>query len=105
MNRIRYKMNIRNPLLKEIKINFPAAFEGALIASKCINNFLDLEVGEHEVAFIALHIGAALERMKSKNKKGQKSYSCMCLRCRKCKITLLPFNQSIRKQDSYCKYN
>ncbi|MEK5279857.1 MULTISPECIES: BglG family transcription antiterminator [Paenibacillus] len=69
MNRIRYKMNIRNPLLKEIKINFPAAFEGALIASKCINNFLDLEVGEHEVAFIALHIGAALERMKSKNKK------------------------------------
>lgn len=39
MNRIRYKMNIRNPLLKEIKINFPAAFEGALIASKCINNF------------------------------------------------------------------
>ncbi|OMD90210.1 PTS sugar transporter [Paenibacillus odorifer] len=69
MNRIRYKMNIRNPLLKEIKINFPAAFEGALIASKCINNFLDLEVGEHEVAFIALHIGVALERMKSKNKK------------------------------------
>ncbi|OME14834.1 PTS sugar transporter [Paenibacillus odorifer] len=72
MNRIRYKMNIRNPLLKEIKINFPAAFEGALIASKCINNFLDLEVGEHEVAFIALHIGAALERMKSKNKKVKK---------------------------------
>lgn len=69
MNRIRYKMNIRNPLLNDIKVNFPAAFEGALIASKCINNFLEVEVGEHEVAFIALHIGVALERMKNKNKK------------------------------------
>lgn len=62
-------MNIRNPLLNDIKVNFPAAFEGALIASKCINNFLEVEVGEHEVAFIALHIGVALERMKNKNKK------------------------------------
>ncbi|ODA08197.1 PTS sugar transporter [Paenibacillus peoriae] len=72
MNRLRYKMNIRNPLLNEIKVNYPAAFEGALIASKCINNFLNLEVGEHEVAFIALHIGVALERMKNKNNKIKK---------------------------------
>jgi lichenan operon transcriptional antiterminator len=69
MNRLRYNMNFRNPLLNDIKTSFPAAFEGALIASKCINYYLDSEVGEHEVAYIALHIGVALERMKNKNKK------------------------------------
>ncbi|MCM3729883.1 BglG family transcription antiterminator [Neobacillus cucumis] len=69
MNRLRYKMNIRNPLLTEIKVKYPAAFEGALIASKCIKEHLNLEVGEHEVAYIALHIGVALERMKNKTRK------------------------------------
>lgn len=68
MNRLRYKMNIRNPLLKEIKVKYPTAFEGAVIASKCIKEYLSIEVGEHEIAYIALHIGVALERMKSKNK-------------------------------------
>lgn len=72
MNRLRYKMNVRNPLLNEIKIRYPAAFEGALIASKCIKDYLGLEVGEHEVAYIALHIGVALERMKNKSKRVKK---------------------------------
>ncbi|PKG21604.1 BglG family transcription antiterminator [Niallia nealsonii] len=69
MNRLRYKMNIRNPLLKEIKMKYPSAFEGAVIASKCIEEYLSLEVGEHEIAYIALHIGVALERMKTRQKK------------------------------------
>lgn len=68
MNRLRYKMNIRNPLLREIKIKYPIAFEGAVIASKCIKDYLSMEVGEHEIAYIALHIGVALERMKTRNK-------------------------------------
>ncbi|GBF10743.1 BglG family transcription antiterminator [Tepidibacillus sp. HK-1] len=69
MNRLRYKMNIRNPLLNEIKIKYPSAFEGAVLASKCIEEYLSIEPGEHEIAYIALHIGVALERMKGKHKK------------------------------------
>lgn len=69
MNRLRYKMNIRNPLLNEIKANYPSAFEGAVISSKCIEEYLSLKIGEHETAYIALHIGVALERMKTKEKK------------------------------------
>ncbi|XJZ26723.1 BglG family transcription antiterminator [Bacillota bacterium Lsc_1132] len=69
MNRLRYNMNIRNPLLNEIKTKYPAAFEGAAIASKCIEEYLSREVGEHEIAYIALHIGVALDRMKTKHKK------------------------------------
>ncbi|RSK53243.1 BglG family transcription antiterminator [Bacillus canaveralius] len=69
INRLRYNLNIRNPLLNEIKTKYPIPFEGAAIASKCIEEYLSLDVEEHEIAYIALHIGVALERMKSRHKK------------------------------------
>ncbi|MFP7299920.1 BglG family transcription antiterminator [Neobacillus niacini] len=72
MNRLRYNMNIRNPLLDEIKRKYPSAFEGAAIASRCIGEYLEIEVGEHEIAYIALHIGVALERMKTRQKKAKR---------------------------------
>jgi len=72
MNRMRYKMNIRNPLLQDIKKKYPAAFEGAIIASKCIEEYLQMEVVEDEIAYIALHIGVALEKMKLKKRKIKK---------------------------------
>ncbi|MEH7086218.1 BglG family transcription antiterminator [Neobacillus drentensis] len=72
MNRLRYNMNIRNPLLEEIKRKYPSAFEGAAIASRCIDEYLEREVGEHEIAYIALHIGVALERMKTRQKRAKR---------------------------------
>ncbi|WAA10129.1 BglG family transcription antiterminator [Fervidibacillus albus] len=72
MNRLRYNMNIRNPLLNDIKKKYPTAFEGAVIASKCIEQYLGIEVVEDEIAYIALHIGVALERMKLNQKKIKK---------------------------------
>lgn len=69
MNRLRYKMNIRNPLVNEIKTKYPAAFEGAIIAGKCIEDYLNIEVVEDEIAYIALHISVALERMQMKRRK------------------------------------
>lgn len=77
MNRLRYNMNIRNPLLAEIKRKYPSAFEGAAIASRCIEEYLEIEVGEHEIAYIALHIGVALERMKTR-KKQEKRVIVVC---------------------------
>lgn len=68
MNRLRYKMNIRNPLLNEIKVRYPSAFEGAVVACKCIEEYISIEPGEDEIAYIALHIGVALERLKSTSK-------------------------------------
>ncbi|WP_440897648.1 BglG family transcription antiterminator [Amphibacillus sp. Q70] len=69
MNRLRYNMNIRNPLLNDIKKKYPVAFEGAVIASHCIKEYLQVEIIEDEIAYIALHIGVALERKKTKRKK------------------------------------
>ncbi|MDF1509405.1 BglG family transcription antiterminator [Robertmurraya sp. DFI.2.37] len=68
INRLKYKMNIRNPLLNEIKTKYPIAFDGAIIASKCIEEHIKIEVIEHEIAYIALHIGVALERKKTRRK-------------------------------------
>lgn len=69
INRLKYKMNIRNPMLNDIKNKYPTAFEGAVVASKCIEEHLNMEVNEHEIGYIALHIGVALERMKAEKRK------------------------------------
>ncbi|WP_409299279.1 BglG family transcription antiterminator [Peribacillus sp. SCS-26] len=60
--RFRYGMNLRNPMLQQIKANYPIAFEGGIIASMVIKEELDIEINEHEIGYIALHIGAAIER-------------------------------------------
>ncbi|PGL73214.1 BglG family transcription antiterminator [Bacillus sp. AFS055030] len=69
MNRLRYNLNIRNPLLSEIKRKYPSAFEGAAIASRCIEDYLAIQVEENEIAYIAMHIGVALEKMKTRQKR------------------------------------
>lgn len=69
IHRLRYRITIRNPLLDELKKKYPAAFEGAVIASKCLKDYLRVDVREHEIAFIALQIVLAIERMKVKQKK------------------------------------
>lgn len=73
MNRLRYGLNMRNPLLSQTKTQFPSAFEGAVVASKCIEDYINKEVDENEIAYIALHIGAALERAKEKQKRAKRA--------------------------------
>ncbi|MDL0437008.1 BglG family transcription antiterminator [Niallia sp. SS-2023] len=77
INRLRFEMNIRNPLVNDIKVKYPSAFEGAIIASKCLEDWLSVKVEEDEIGYIALHIGVALERMKRKARK-QKRVILVC---------------------------
>ncbi|MBT2758206.1 transcription antiterminator [Mesobacillus foraminis] len=67
INRFRYEMNLRNPMLAEIKENYPIAFEAGVIAGTVIKDELGIEINEHEIGYIALHIGAAMERRKMAN--------------------------------------
>lgn len=67
VNRYKYGMNIRNPMLEDIKKNYPLAFEAAVIAGITIGNETGTEIDENEVGYIALHIGAAMERRKLKS--------------------------------------
>ncbi|MCC5895469.1 MAG: transcription antiterminator [Alkalibacterium sp.] len=64
INRYKFKMNIRNPMLEAIKHNYPLAFEAGIIASLVLDEELGVSIDENEVAYLALHIGAAIERQK-----------------------------------------
>ena len=76
LTRLTYQMNIRNPYLKNIKIKYPLAFEAGVIAAKVVESKTGFQIGEHEIGFLALHIGAALERLpnhfKYENKKSRR---------------------------------
>lgn len=60
INRYKYKMNIRNPMLNEIKQNYPFAFDIGLVASKMIEKDLKVQISESEIGYLALHFEMAL---------------------------------------------
>lgn len=66
INRYRYGMNIRNPMLDDIKANYPVAFEAAILAGMVLERHTGAKIDESEIGYIALHIGAAMERKKMK---------------------------------------
>ena len=63
IERERDGIHLRNKLLDEIKILYPREFEIGLWAIDYVAKRLDVEMGEDEAAFIALH----LHTMKTKN--------------------------------------
>lgn len=64
INRYKYGMNIRNPMLDDIKRNYPLAYEAGIIAGLAIEEHTGSEINENEIGYLALHIGAAMERRK-----------------------------------------
>lgn len=62
INRLKYGLTIKNPLLGEIKENYPDLFGAAWIASTVFEKYLDVSIPEDEIGYIAVHIGAAVER-------------------------------------------
>ncbi|REJ31168.1 BglG family transcription antiterminator [Caldibacillus debilis] len=64
INRHRFGMNLRNPLLEDIKTNYPLAFEAGVIASTVIQERLGIKIEESEIGYLAIHFGAAIERRK-----------------------------------------
>lgn len=67
INRFKYGMNLRNPMLDEIKSNYPLAFEAGILAGEMIRKRLGFEIEENEIGYLAIHIGAAIERKKEQN--------------------------------------
>ncbi|QWU13137.1 lichenan operon transcriptional antiterminator [Paenibacillus sophorae] len=62
INRHRYGMNLRNPMLEEIKANCPIAFEAGILAAMVLNEKLGIGIDKNEAGYFALHIAAAMER-------------------------------------------
>lgn len=63
--RFENNLTLRNPLLESIKVNYPLAYETAVIGSKIIKKELGISFNEDELGFIAMHFGAAIERIKT----------------------------------------
>lgn len=63
ISRLKMKLNIRNPLLENIKQNYSREFEMCLKACDILKVVTNLtEIPESEVAYITMHIAAALEK-------------------------------------------
>jgi mannitol operon transcriptional antiterminator len=60
IHRLRENMRISNPLLSEMKEDYPALFDLVYRGMKKI--FVEDEIPEEEAAFVAMHFGAALDR-------------------------------------------
>jgi lichenan operon transcriptional antiterminator len=67
--RIQCDMNMRNPLLKDIKERFALAYAMAAHASGVINERYKKVLKDDEIGYIALLFALALERQKTKNTK------------------------------------
>ncbi|MGF7060467.1 BglG family transcription antiterminator [Brassicibacter mesophilus] len=63
VNRLRFGLSLRNPLLGDIKSNYPSVFGAAWATSVLFEKYLGVKVNEEEIGYIAIHIGAALERI------------------------------------------
>lgn len=78
LNRMKFNMNIRNDFLDSIKNSYPFAFELGIIASNVIRKEYNVSVNENEIGLLAIHFGAALERIGINSKKSVKNVTIVC---------------------------
>jgi len=64
--RLRYGGVLRNPLLDEIKAVYPQIFWTAQQCAEMLGGAWGVEVPEEEVGYLAMHLGAAIERRRSR---------------------------------------
>jgi mannitol operon transcriptional antiterminator len=69
LSRIQMKMDIRNPLLDQVKNNYPEIYDLSNQAVKVIEEWAEVKIPDSEIGFLAMHIGAALETRKMLNSK------------------------------------
>ncbi len=60
--RIKFNMEIRNPLLKQIQAQYAQIFKMTNEAVQQVSAEYGLKINQDEIGFIAIHFGAALER-------------------------------------------
>lgn len=60
--RLQHNIQVDNPLLQEVKENYPELYQKAMYAGEIIKNRLGYEVSENEIGLLAVHFGSALFR-------------------------------------------
>lgn len=62
--RLRFDMYVNNPLLGEIKANYPLAYQMAALVGEVLSSHYECPIPEDELGFIALILQVAIERGK-----------------------------------------
>ena len=68
LERQKNHVKVTNLYLKEIKRKYPLVFEMAIHSGNVIEEYTKYPVSENELAFLALHLGAAYERSQGKQR-------------------------------------
>lgn len=84
IDRVKNQVNIKDVFLEEIKRKYPLVFEMGIYVIELLEERLEVKISDMESGFIALHLGAASERMNSVRK-----YRA---------VMILPHNQSFSDQ-------
>lgn len=64
MNRVKYGITISNPYVQELKVKYSLSYEVAVTLARIIEKDYKLVINDDEIGYIAMHIGAAIERLK-----------------------------------------
>lgn len=62
ITRVRYQIDIPNPLLSNIKQHYPMAYDVTLAAVTSWGKYTPYVISENEIGFLVLHVGVGLER-------------------------------------------
>ncbi|MFM9278096.1 BglG family transcription antiterminator [Paenibacillus jiagnxiensis] len=62
IGRLRNDVHLKNPILKEIKQQFPFAFNLAVLLGEEIHRIYHKQLIDDDIAYLTMHIGLALER-------------------------------------------
>ncbi|WP_163539446.1 BglG family transcription antiterminator [Gracilibacillus sp. YIM 98692] len=68
LNRLKYHLQVKNPLLQDIKKMYPNMFDLLISVLDDMKSILPYDIPEDEVAFLTLHYQAAVERLQGKEK-------------------------------------
>ena len=69
MSRVQYNLELRNPLLEEIKSRYILAFDYAYVCADYLNKRLNCNLSENEISYIALHLQLSMNDQKKDVKK------------------------------------
>ena len=83
LERTKSNIQVSNVYLKEIKRKYPLVFEMAVHSGQVISEYTCEQINENELAFLALHLGAAYERVN-----GIQKYRV---------VAIIPHNQMLSK--------
>lgn len=64
LSRLRFNLPIRNPLLEDVKSQYPYIFKVARRSSVILEEQVGRRIPEEEIGYIAMHLGSAMERLR-----------------------------------------